>query len=203
MLDRELAEFAGRLDRGFFIDNEYKSAAYLDRPLPIGWGQTISQPTLVLEMTRLLSPEKESRVLEIGTGSGYQTALLARFSGHVYTVERIPELSRRAKERLEALGFENITFRIGDGSLGWSEHAPYDRIIVTAAAGTMPPELIEQMSEDGIMIIPVGPPQAQRLQLVRKDRDGGVRVRTVEEVRFVEMKGRYGWRVEGADGDEG
>lgn len=191
---RELAEFAGRLDRGFFIDNEYKGAAHLNRPLPIGWGQTISQPTLVLEMTRLLSPEKDSRVLEIGTGSGYQTALLARFSGHVYTVERIPELACRARERLEALGLGNVTFRIGDGSRGWREHAPYDRIIVTAAAGTMPPELIEQLAAGGTLIIPVGPPQTQRLQLVRKDRDGGVRVRTVEEVRFVEMKGCYGWR---------
>ena len=190
----ELFAFFEKLDRSLFVDDEYKSYASIDRPLPIGHGQTISQPTLVLEMTLLLEPDKDCKVLEIGTGSGYQTALLAEFSGTVYTVERIPELSEKAQKRLDSLGYRNIHFVMGDGSEGCAEHAPYDRIMATAAAETIPPELIEQLKAGGRMVIPAGPPGSQELFLVKKDPDGEVRSEALARVAFVEMKGKYGWR---------
>lgn len=193
-MDRqELVKYYQKFDRAFFIDNENKAWASLDEALPIGYGQTISQPSLVLAMTATLDPEPGSRVLEIGTGSGYQTALLARFSGEVYTVERIAALSLRARERLDQLGFSNIIFQVGDGSFGWSEFAPYDRIMVTAAAGHVPNELVDQLSPDGRMIIPVGPPGCQDLLLITKDQSGAIRRQVIEKVVFVELKGRYGW----------
>lgn len=190
---QELISFVKQLDRGFFLDAELRDLADLDEPLPIGYGQTISQPSLVWEMTFLLSPEKESKVLEIGTGSGYQTALLAQFSKEVYTIERIRSLGQKARKRLEALGYTNISYRIGDGSEGWREHAPFDRIIVTAAAETVPKELLEQLNAGGTMIIPVGPPSVQELQYITKDLMGNVQNRTIEKVRFVELLGKYGW----------
>jgi protein-L-isoaspartate(D-aspartate) O-methyltransferase len=189
----ELKVFFLQLDRAFFIDNKNKEYAYLDTPLPIGYEQTISQPSLVLEMTYLLAPDKECKVLEIGTGSGYQTALLAEFSGQVYTVERIKELAEKAREKLTQLGYSNIAYKIGDGSQGWTENAPYDRIIVTAAAQETPPELIKQLKPGGKMVIPVGPRGMQELLLITKDQDGEINRQTVGEVRFVEMKGKYGW----------
>lgn len=188
-----LTEYYQKLDRSLFLDEETKKYAGLDEPLPIGFEQTISQPSLVLKMTALLEPEKDSKVLEIGTGSGYQTALLAEMSATVFTVERIPELVEKAKKRLKSLGHSNIFFKIGDGSEGWHENAPFDRIIVTAAAGRMPAELIQQLAADGKMIIPVGERGLQELLLVTKDHDGTVHIQTVELVRFVEMKGKYGW----------
>ncbi len=190
---QELMDFVKQLDRGFFLDDEFRDYAGLDEPLPIGYGQTISQPSLVWEMTFLLSPEKESKVLEIGTGSGYQTALLAQFSKEVYTIERIRSLGQKARKRLEALGYTNISYLIGDGSEGWREHAPFDRIIVTAAAETVPKELLEQLNAGGTMIIPVGPPSVQELQYITKDLMGNVQNRTIEKVRFVELLGKYGW----------
>lgn len=189
-----LTDFYRRLDRSFFIESDYKASAGLDIPLPIGGGQTISQPSLVVEMTGLLEPDKDSRVLEIGTGSGYQTAFLAEFSGEVYTIERIPEFTEKARLRLNALGYDNVFYKTGDGSDGWPEHAPFDRIIVTAAAGTLPDALVEQLKRSGRMVVPVGEPGIQVLKLVCRDSDGSVIVRDVEMVRFVEMKGRYGWK---------
>lgn len=189
-----LIEFYRNLDRSFFIDNEMKAFADLDKPLSIGYEQTISQPSLVLEMTRMLEPEEDSRVLEIGTGSGYQTALLAKFSKIVYTIERIPELSEKAQKRLETLGYNNIVYKIGDGSEGWKENAPFDRIMVTAAAEKVPNEFLEQLAAGGKMIIPVGPPELQELKLFFKDANGQIHQQTVNFVRFVEMKGKYGWR---------
>jgi protein-L-isoaspartate(D-aspartate) O-methyltransferase len=190
---KRLKEFFYNLDRAFFIDNENKALASLDSALPIGCGQTISQPSLVLQMTTLLSPEPDSRVLEIGTGTGYQTALLAEFAGQVFTIERIGVLLDRARERLAALGYHNVEFREGDGSLGWAEKAPFDRIMVTAGAGKMPDELIEQLANGGRMIIPVGERYAQDLLLVTKDENGEVQRSFIEAVIFVELKGRYGW----------
>lgn len=189
----ELMDFAKKLDRSLFIDAEIRDLADLDEPLPIGFGQTISQPSLVWEMTLLLAPDKNSKVLEVGTGSGYQTALLARFSKEVYTIERIPELSKKARKRLETMGYANVFYHIGDGSLGWPEHAPYDRIMVTAAAEDVPKELLEQLAPGGTMIIPVGPPSVQELQLITKDAGGEASRRTIEKVRFVELIGKYGW----------
>jgi len=190
---KALEEFFRSLDRSFFLDDDMKNYAHLDQPLPIGFGQTISQPILVLEMTKLLAPEKNHKVLEIGTGSGFQTALLAKMSAAVYTVERIPELQEKARQRLEALNFSNVFYKVGDGSLGWEEHAPFDRIMVTAAAGSLPQELVSQLANGGRMVIPVGPPHLQELLLVSKTSYGKVIVRSVEMVRFVELKGKYGW----------
>lgn len=181
------------LDRSQFLEGEYKKLSEMNQPLPIGFGQTISQPTLVLMMTYMLDPCERCRVLEIGTGSGFQTALLSAFSEAVYTVERIPELSEKARRRLDAMGYLNIFYRIGDGSDGWKEHAPYDRIMVTAAASKIPDELLHQLKRGGKMLIPVGPENLQELLLVRKNQDETVEVETVEWVRFVEMKGKYGW----------
>jgi protein-L-isoaspartate(D-aspartate) O-methyltransferase len=189
----DLYAYYEQLDRSLFLDEDYKALASVDGPLPIGYGQTISQPSLVVEMTRLLDPDENCSVLEIGTGSGYQTALLARFSHHVYTVEIIPELSDQARSRLDQLGFTNITYRISDGSAGWLDHAPYDRIMVTAAAGKIPDELVGQLTPGGRMIIPVGPPSWQELLLITKGTDGEVQAARIESVRFVELRGKYGW----------
>ncbi len=190
---QELTTYVRALDRSFFVGDDMKQYAGLDRPLPIGYDQTISQPSLVLEMTKLLEPEKDSKTLEIGTGSGFQTALLAKMSMEVYTVERIGELMKKAKERLNVLNFSNIFYKTGDGSIGWREHAPYDRIMVTAAAGALPDELVEQLADGGRMVIPVGPPHLQELKLVTKTDNDEINIKTVELVRFVELKGQYGW----------
>jgi protein-L-isoaspartate(D-aspartate) O-methyltransferase len=170
-----------------------KKYANIDGPLPIGYGQTISQPSLVLEMTRFLEPEKDSKFLEIGTGSGFQTAILAKMSGEVFTVERVNALMEKAKKRLEALNFTNIHYKVGDGSMGWKEHAPYDRIMVTAAAGLLPIELVNQMAPGGRMVIPIGPSSAQELTLITKTDDGKIHTKTICPVRFVKLKGQYGW----------
>lgn len=193
MVSKKLNDFFKSLDRSFFIDNEFKSYAHIDRALPIGHEQTISQPSLVLKMTEQLSLDENSRVLEIGTGSGYQTAFLAEFSKEVYTIEKIKKLGEGAKDKLDQLGYKNITYKIGDGSNGWPEYAPYDRIIVTAAAEKVPDELVEQLALGGIMIIPVGPQGSQELKKITKAMDGKIHSETITYVVFVEMKGKYGW----------
>lgn len=185
-----LETFFYQLDRSRFMD-DYKSMAPLDRALPIGFGQTISQPSLVLDMTRQLALQPDSRVLEIGTGSGYQTCLLAQFSKIVYTLERIAPLSERARERLEAMGFDNIRFIIGDGSTGWPAAMPYDRIMVTAAASQVPEELTDQLAPEGIMIIPVGDAGCQHILKVIKDSEGQLSATRLEAVRFVPFVGKY------------
>ena len=187
---QELEKFFRSLDRSFFLEGEMKKYADLDEPLPIGFGQTISQPSLVLKMTKLLAPEKDSKVLEIGTGSGFQTAILAKMSAKVFTVEKIDELMEKAKKRLKALGFSNIYFKVGDGSKGWREYAPYDRIMVTAAARVLPDELVEQLANGGRMVIPIGPPlQLQELKLITKTDDEDIQIKTAGWVKFVELKG--------------
>lgn len=188
-----LIKFFQRLDRSLFLDNEYKSSADCDIPLPIGNRQTISQPSLVAQMTRLLEPHSNSRVLEIGTGSGYQTAFLAEFSKEVYTIELFQIFTDKARKRLNALGYHNVLFRTGDGSEGWPEQAPFDRIMVTAAAGKTPDALVDQLAACGRMVVPVGNPVYQVLKLVCKDAGGIVSIHDNEMVRFVELKGRYGW----------
>lgn len=191
--NKEILDFFRNLDRAFFIDGEYRKMAHCDSPLPIGHGQTISQPSLVCSITCSLELEKDSRVLEIGTGSGYQTAFLAEFASEVYTVERIKEFSDCAREKLKQLGYENVHYRTGDGSEGWPEYAPYDRIIVTAAAYRLPSALVSQLSNSGRMIVPVGPQAVQELLFVTREGDGSIRQESLGKVRFVEMKGRYGW----------
>ncbi|MDD2586963.1 MAG: protein-L-isoaspartate(D-aspartate) O-methyltransferase [Syntrophomonadaceae bacterium] len=191
--NERLFKFFSKLDRSFFIDNEYKDFAADDRPLPIGHEQTISQPSLVLEMTLALELNKAHNVLEIGTGSGYQTAFLAQFGGQVFTIERIEELSKRAQEKLSLLGYNNIRFKIGDGSDGWREFSPFDRIIVTAAAAKVPDNLIHQLVSEGRMVIPVGDREGQKLLLIHRDKAGKTKKKSLGKVRFVEFKGKYGW----------
>ncbi|MCZ2259913.1 protein-L-isoaspartate(D-aspartate) O-methyltransferase [Sporosarcina sp. G11-34] len=188
--NQEIIPYFEKLDRGFFMDT-HKEFAYLDEAIPIGHDQTISQPSLVLEMTLALNLQPQSKVFEIGTGSGFQTALLAAFSDSVYTIERIESLYIRAKKRLKEADFVNIHFKLDDGSTGWEEHAPYDRIMVTAAAAQIPPELIDQLAIGGKMIIPVGTPFLQELLLIEKNEDGGIHTEVLNEVRFVPLKGKY------------
>jgi protein-L-isoaspartate(D-aspartate) O-methyltransferase len=190
-MDEALLQFFTSLDRSLFLGMQYKGLAKLDRPLPIGLGQTISQPSLVLYMTQQLDLKKNQKVLEIGTGSGYQSAFLAEFCAELYTVELLAELQKQAKERLRGLGYHNIHYKVGDGSLGWAEHAPYERIMVTAAAKRMPLPLIEQLAPGGIMIIPVGPLGWQELMQVSKDSEGNIEQKKLLDVAFVELVGKY------------
>ncbi|MFD1861659.1 protein-L-isoaspartate(D-aspartate) O-methyltransferase [Planococcus chinensis] len=187
---KEITAYFRELDRRSFMDS-HKDLAGLDEAVPIGFGQTISQPSLVLEMTLALDLQPDSKVLEIGTGSGFQTALLAKFTKEVYTVERIEGLHVRAKERLAAAGFTNIHFKLDDGSFGWEEHAPYDRIMVTAAAAAVPDELVAQLKEGGKMLIPVGTPSLQELKLIKKGEGGRISTSVINFVRFVPLKGKY------------
>ena len=190
-MDEALLQFFTSLDRSLFLGMQYKGLAKLDRPLPIGLGQTISQPSLVLYMTQQLDLKKNQKVLEIGTGSGYQSAFLAEFCAELYTVELLSELQKQAKERLRGLGYHNIHYKVGDESLGWAEHAPYERIMVTAAAKRMPLPLIEQLAPGGIMIIPVGPLGWQELMQVTKDSEGNIEQKKLLDGAFVELVGEY------------
>ncbi len=186
---RVLEAFAA-VPRHAFLPGALRPAAYINRPLPIGHGQTISQPYIVALMTELLETKAEDVVLEIGTGSGYQAALLARLVCQVYTLEIVAPLARRASERLRDMGLGNVEVRQGDGHEGWPEHAPFDAIIVTAAAPEVPPALIEQLKPGGRMLIPLGPRYGgQELQLLRKDTDGRVSRETVLPVVFVPLTG--------------
>ncbi|MBD8014744.1 protein-L-isoaspartate(D-aspartate) O-methyltransferase [Planococcus wigleyi] len=187
---KEIISYFKQMDRSFFMDSN-KDLAVFDQALPIGFEQTISQPSLVLEMTLALDLHPEQKVLELGTGSGFQTALLAAFSESVYTIERIEELHARAKERLAQLNFQNIHFKLGDGSEGWKEFAPYDRIMVTAAAAEVPKELLEQLEIGGKMVIPVGSSFSQELRLIEKDHQGKIYTTLLSEVLFVPLKGKY------------
>lgn len=193
MKQQKLINFVKSLDRSQFIDNPAISFATYDIALPIECGQTISQPSLVLEMSLLLDLNENCTVLEIGTGSGYQTAILAKFAKQVYTLELIPELSKKAEAKLQKMGYKNIKFLIADGSKGLEKHAPYDRIIVTAGAKEIPNELLEQLNNNGIMVIPVGTSQLQTLKLIKKDYKGAITIEPITDVKFVEFKGKYGW----------
>jgi protein-L-isoaspartate(D-aspartate) O-methyltransferase len=181
-----------RVRRHLFVSDEYQPSAYEDHPLPIGAGQTVSQPYIVAFMLEVLSLDGSEKVLEVGTGSGYQTALLAELARQVYSVERIESLSHSAAGTLRHLGYANISLIIGDGSRGLAEHAPFDAIVVSAAAPQIPQPLLEQLRERGRMVIPVGPPDAQELILVRK-RDGGPVITKLEGCRFVPLIGEQGY----------
>jgi protein-L-isoaspartate(D-aspartate) O-methyltransferase len=172
-----------------FMPVDVRSEAYEDNPVPIGWGQTISQPYIVAFMTEKLAPKPGDRVLEIGTGSGYQAAILARLVKEVYSIEIVEPLGLRAADDLKRLGFENVRVKIGDGYAGWPEFAPFDSIIVTCAPDRVPPALAEQLREGGRMIIPVGDRRSQELYL-REKRGGKIEQRAVLPVRFVPMTGR-------------
>lgn len=189
---RELSEGVLRalatVPRHRFVPVEQKDLAYVDAPLPIGRGQTISQPFIVALMTELLQPDPRAAVLEIGTGSGYQTAVLASLVRQVYSIERIPELAAAAERRLRELGYTNVEIRADDGGRGWEERAPFDAIMVTAAAATVPPALVRQLKPGGRLVIPVGEPhRSQDLRVITKDERGGVETRSVLPVVFVPL----------------
>ena len=174
--------------RHLFVPENLREYAYWDHALPIGLGQTISQPYIVALMTELLAPKKRDRVLEIGTGTGYQAAVLAELAKHVYTMEIVAELANSARERLAALGLRNVTVRQGDGYKGWPEEAPFDRIILTAAPPEVPQKLVEQLARGGRLVAPVGEsPATQELVVVEKTRAGEIRQRAVAPVMFVPM----------------
>lgn len=178
-----------KVRRHRFVSESAARLAYIDNPLPIGEEQTISQPYIVAEMTRVLRLGPKSRVLEIGTGSGYQAAVLTEFTRHVYTIEIVKPLADAARKRLRRLGYTAVKVGHADGYYGWKRHAPFDAIIVTAAAGQIPPPLIRQLAPGGRMIIPVGPVFAtQSLMLVTKDKDGTVRSSSIMAVRFVPFR---------------
>lgn len=184
--DPRLLQAMAEIPRQEFVAPSYRDQAYEDHPLPIDAGQTISQPYIVALMLELLQLEPSSKVLEIGTGSGYQAAVLSQLAGHVHTVERHPELARQATETLSRLGLTNVSVLTGDGSLGVAEQAPFDAIVVAAASAQIPPALFEQLREGGRMIIPVGPPEAQELHLVRKQ-GGKAMISMREGCRFVPL----------------
>ncbi|MCO6449864.1 MAG: protein-L-isoaspartate(D-aspartate) O-methyltransferase [Caldilineales bacterium] len=176
-----------RVPRHRFVPVEHQTEAYEDRPLPIGYGQTISQPFVVALMTQLLELTPMSKVLEVGTGCGYQTAILAELAGEVYSVEVVAELSKRAGETLDGLGYRNVHVSVCDGWDGWPEFAPYDGIIVTAAAPTWPPPLIEQLSEGGRLVIPIGPAGWDQMLWLAQKLGGEVIKRQIAPVRFVPL----------------
>ncbi len=172
--------------RHLFVPKQLEQYAYTDGPLPIGEGQTISQPYVVALMTELLQLTGDERVLEIGTGSGYQAAILSRLAGEVYSIELVKTLADSSGARLQRLGYENVEVKCGDGYLGWPQHAPFDRIIVTAAPDEVPPELLRQLASEGIMVLPVGS-YNQELKVIRKTTTGEVLEESIIPVRFVPM----------------
>lgn len=191
-LDSRVMDIMRKVPRHEFVPASLKSHAYENRPLSIGYGQTISQPYIVALMTDLLEVTKEGVFLEVGTGSGYQAAILGEWARRVYSIEIVRELGEQAKERLRRLGFENVEVMVGDGYYGWKEHAPFDGIIVTAASGQIPPPLIEQLKPGGKMVIPVGGPfMTQQLMLVEKAEDGKIKTRQILPVAFVPLTGGH------------
>ncbi len=192
-LDPRVMEAMKQVPRHAFVPRALEDCAYDNGPLQIGHGQTISQPYIVALMSDLLATEAHHVVLEVGCGSGYQSAVLSRLVKQVYSVEIVPELAQAAQERLSRLGYGNVTVRHGDGYLGWPEHAPFDGIIVTAAAPQIPPPLIEQLKPGGRMVIPVGfPYMRQDLLLVEKNRAGEILTRNMLPVAFVPLTGDHG-----------
>jgi protein-L-isoaspartate(D-aspartate) O-methyltransferase len=188
--ERVLAVMA-KVPRHAFVPAEQVRSAYRNRPLPIGHGQTISQPFIVALMTDLARVEPGHKVLEVGTGSGYQAAVMAHLAQAVYTIEIVEPLGRQATERLRSLGYDNVQVRLGDGYHGWEEHAPYDAILVTAAASHIPPPLIRQLKAGGRMVIPVGASfMVQQLMLVEKRLDGSISTRQIIPVAFVPLTGK-------------
>lgn len=193
IVDKKVILALQRVPRHLFVDPAMHHQAYQAGSLPIGFGQTISHPTTVALMSQLLKIEGGEKILEIGTGSGYQAAVLAEMGAKVYTIERIAGLGNQTRLRLEKLGYYSIAIRIGDGTLGWNEYAPYDRIIVTAGAPEIPENLIGQLAEGGRMIIPVGDSDRQQLQIIDKI-EGEVVVNQENSRNFVPLVGEKGWK---------
>jgi len=190
--DPKVIEAMRKIPRHLFVESALAEWAYGDGSLPIGQKQTISQPYIVALMTEALELSGKERVVEVGTGSGYQTALLAELSLNVFSVERIRPLAARARTILDELGYYKVAIHVGDGSLGWSEHAPFDAILVTAGAPGLPQPLLEQLSVEGRLVIPLGDTQSQLLKRVRRTASG-LEEEELEECRFVKLRGKYGW----------
>lgn len=191
-LDSRVIKAMRDVPRHEFVRNRLQQFAYENRPLPIGYGQTISQPYIVAIMTDLIKPKKDHRILEIGTGSGYQAAVLAELVKQVYTIEIIRPLAKESAKRLKKLGYHNVKTRLGDGYYGWDEFAPFDAIVVTAAAGHVPPPLLKQLKPGGRMIIPVGSRfMTQQLLMVNKDAQGKITTEQILPVMFVPLTGKH------------
>jgi protein-L-isoaspartate(D-aspartate) O-methyltransferase len=190
--DERVLEAMGRVPRELFVPDRDRRKAYRDMPLRIGYGQTISQPYMVAIICQAAEVREGDRVLDIGTGSGYQAAVLAELGATVYTVERIPELAERARERLAEAGYERVEVQVGDGSLGLPEHGPYDAIVVAAAAPAMPESLYEELRERGRLVVPVGGQEGQRLEVIVRSPEGPAVVRSVP-CRFVPLVGAEGF----------
>ncbi len=188
-LDARVIDVMAKIPREEFVPVELRPYAYLNRPLPVGCGKTISQPFIIALMTDLLEPQAGDVVLEVGTGVGYQAAILAELVQQVYSVEIIDELTQHAKRRLMRLGYRNIEVRTGNGYYGWPEHAPFDKIIVTAAPDLIPPPLLAQLKPGGRMVIPAGIPDEQQLMLVEKAENGTLVTSNILPVRFSELEG--------------
>jgi protein-L-isoaspartate(D-aspartate) O-methyltransferase len=188
-LDDRVVRAMAKVPRHEFVPIEVQPYAYLNRPLPIGFDKTISQPLMVAVMTDLLELKPDDVVLEIGTGLGYQSAVLAELAGKVYTVEVIDDLAQRAVQRLKQEGYTNVAVRVGNGYFGWPEHAPFDKVIVTAAPDLIPPPLINQLKTGARMVIPVGLPDAQKLVVVDKDVNGRIKTKEIMQVLFSLLEG--------------
>ena len=186
--DERVIKAMNDVPRHLFVKESLRDLAYADGPLPIGHNQTISQPYIVAYMTEILQPDTHHIVLEVGTGSGYQAAILSKLVNHVYSIEIIPELGKEAANRLDKLGYDNVTVKIGDGYNGWEEHSPFDRIIVTAAPEQIPKKLVDQLKSGGLMVLPVGKTSfGQDMRVVKKDKTGQVTIQETIPVRFVPM----------------
>ncbi len=194
--DLAVLHAVARVPRHLFVPGSLRHRAYDDAALPIGSGQTISQPWVQARYLEAIGLSGRERVLEIGTGSGYQTALLALLAGVVFTVERVPALAQSARAVLEAAGIRNVTVLVGDGTLGWRAFAPYDAILVSAASPEVPTPLVEQLAEGGRMVIPLGDRDTQTLTLIRRE-PGGLRTSTLADVRFVPLLGEHGFQTDG------
>ena len=190
--DSRVIEVMGRIPRHEFVPVELRAYSYINSPLPVGYGKTVSQPFIIALMTDLLEPQAGDTVLEVGAGVGYQAAILAELVKQVYSIEIIEELALETRKRLERLGYRNIEVGVGNGYYGWSEHAPFDKIIVTAAPDLIPPPLIAQLKPGGRIVIPTGIPDKQQLVVLEKSADGKLATREVLPVRFSELE-------EGAD----
>jgi len=198
--DLEILQLFDQVPRHLFLPPGVLPRAYEDAPIPIGYGQTASQPSLQARYLQILRPGPRDRVLEIGTGSGYLTALLARMADRVYSVERVRELSARARKALDLLEIRNVALLVGDGSIGWRKFSPFQVIIVSAASPSVPDSLVQQLSDGGRMLIPVGDRTAQELVLVRREGEEVSQDAVQDGCTFVPLLGRYGWKDEEREG---
>jgi protein-L-isoaspartate(D-aspartate) O-methyltransferase len=193
--DERVLDVMRKVPRHLFVEGHQRMNAYNDTPLPIGEGQTISQPLMVAMMSEALQLSGTETVLEIGTGSGYQTAILAELVQRVYSMERIPSLTGKARKTLDSLGYNNVLIKLSDGTLGWNEYAPYDRILVTAGSPSIPVPLTEQLKPGGILVIPVGSNSVQELTRVTKGDDGTLKEERLGSCVFVKLVGKHGWEA--------